>query len=72
MGKRFKYAKKYIDRKGIVHEVKKNQVFPDRGIWISEEQQWRYFKWDKKKQIMRTIPIGRVHASQLDGVVAYE
>ena len=39
---------KYIDQKGVIHEVKKNQVFPDRGIWISEEQQWRYFKWDKK------------------------
>jgi hypothetical protein len=37
-----------------------------------DEQEWRYFKWDKKKKIMRTIPIGRVHASQLDGVVAYE
>ena len=72
MGKRFKYAKKYIDRNGVIHLVKKNQLFPDRAIWISEEQQWRYFKWNEKKQMMKRIPLERVHASQLDGVVPYE
>ena len=72
MVKRFKYAKKYIDQNGVVHEVKKNQLFPDRAVWMADEQQWRYFKWDKKRQLMKRIPIERVHASQLDGVVPYE
>ena len=72
MVKRFKYAKKYIDQNGVVHEVKKNQSFPDRAVWMADEQQWRYFKWDKKRQLMKKIPIERVHASQLDGVVPYE
>jgi hypothetical protein len=64
MVKRFKYAKKYIDQNGVVHEVKKNQLFSDRAVWMADEQQWRYFKWDKKRQLMKMIPISRVHASQ--------
>ena len=61
MVKRFKYAKKYIDQNGVVHEVKKNQLFSDRAVWMADEQQWRYFKWDK--QLMKTIPIERGQAS---------
>ena len=44
MVKRFKYAKKYIDQDGV--EVKTNQLFPDRAVWMADEQHWRYFKWE--------------------------
>lgn len=68
---KFKYAESYIDEKGNIFHVKKNQIFPDRAIWISSENRWEYFKWDNKKERMRKIPFKRVHASQLDGVVPY-
>ena len=59
------YAKSYVDKQGYVYHVKRNQVFPDRALWLTMEKRWAYFRNGKQ------IPIELVHASQLDEVVPY-
>ena len=60
----------YVDRQGYVYLVRKGDITPDIAIWDSEFHRWRYFKRNRKGG-SREIPISKVRASHLVGVVPY-
>ena len=59
----------YIDRQGYIYIVQKGDITPDIAIWDSEFHRWRYYKRNKRGS--REIPITKVRASHLVGVVPY-
>ena len=59
----------YIDKQGYIYIVQKGDITPDIAIWDSEFHRWRYFK--RNKGGSREIPISKVRASYLVGVVPY-